>query len=200
MAFAVASQRQSRNESGAHGHRFATYRTAMEGPGMVPRASVGYYRGRSANSGRKPGRRPTMPRAPALPISVQRAKLCSIASQPIAERWKGRSQTRRRVLAADMLTTSASGLDPDISPRTLPCKPPAWRGREASPLADIDALVARHVTGRALRLFGEPRVNVLELNLALQRAYSYAQLMQRGRILGCLETETLYVQAHSYSH
>jgi K+-transporting ATPase ATPase C chain len=74
-------------------------------------------------------------------------------------------------LPADMLTTSASGLDPDISPAnaTLQVARVA-HARGVSP-AEINALLERHVTGRSLGLFGEPRVNVLTLNLALQRAY-----------------------------
>ena len=41
------------------------------------------------------------------------------------------------------------------------------------PPAEINALLERHITGRSLGIFGEPRVNVLDLNLALQRAYPY---------------------------
>jgi K+-transporting ATPase ATPase C chain len=74
-------------------------------------------------------------------------------------------------LPADMLTTSASGLDPDISPAYAALQAARVAQTRGVPAAAIDALLAQHVTGRSLGVFGEPRVNVLALNLALQRAY-----------------------------
>lgn len=74
-------------------------------------------------------------------------------------------------LPADMLTTSASGLDPDISPANAALQDASVaRARGVRP-ADISALLDRRIIDRSLRVFGEPRVNVLDLNLALQRAY-----------------------------
>jgi K+-transporting ATPase ATPase C chain len=74
-------------------------------------------------------------------------------------------------LPADMLTTSGSGLDPHISPaNALLQVTRVARARGVSP-ADINALVERQIIGRSLGIFGEPHVNVLDLNLALQRAY-----------------------------
>jgi len=73
-------------------------------------------------------------------------------------------------LPADMLTTSASGLDPDISPENASLQVArVAHARNADP-ARLQALVQRHTTARSFEVFGEPRVNVLELNLALQRA------------------------------
>jgi K+-transporting ATPase ATPase C chain len=74
-------------------------------------------------------------------------------------------------LPADMLTSSASGLDPDISPANATLQVARVASARGVDPAAIDALVARHVTGRALGIFGEPRVNVLDLNMALDRAY-----------------------------
>ena len=75
------------------------------------------------------------------------------------------------MLPADMLTTSASGLDPDISPANAALQVArVARARGVSP-ADISALLDRRIIDRSLRVFGEPRVNVLDLNLALQRTY-----------------------------
>jgi K+-transporting ATPase ATPase C chain len=75
------------------------------------------------------------------------------------------------VLPADMLTTSASGLDPDISPANAALQVARVARARRVPPADIDALVEHHITGRSFHIFGEPRVNVLDLNLALQRTY-----------------------------
>jgi potassium-transporting ATPase KdpC subunit len=74
-------------------------------------------------------------------------------------------------LPADMLTTSSSGLDPDISLANAALQVAQVAHARGVPAADIEALLARHTTGRTLGIFGEPRVNVLTLNLALQRAY-----------------------------
>jgi K+-transporting ATPase ATPase C chain len=74
-------------------------------------------------------------------------------------------------LPADMLTTSASGLDPDISPANALLQADRVASARGVPAAPIHSLVEQHVTGRSLGIFGEPRVNVLALNLALQRAY-----------------------------
>jgi K+-transporting ATPase KdpC subunit len=67
-------------------------------------------------------------------------------------------------IPADTLTTSASALDPEISPAYAALQ--TRRVAAARGLAEerISALLARHIVGRTLGIFGEPRVNVLELN------------------------------------
>jgi K+-transporting ATPase ATPase C chain len=75
-----------------------------------------------------------------------------------------------RTLPADMLTTSASGLDPDISPANAALQVERVARARRLPTTQIEALVKQHITGRSLGLFGEPRVNVLALNLAMQGA------------------------------
>lgn len=76
-----------------------------------------------------------------------------------------------RPLPSDMLTASASGLDPDISPANAALQVDRVARARGVPAADITMVLNRHITGRSLGIFGEPRVNVLALNLDLQRAY-----------------------------
>jgi len=71
----------------------------------------------------------------------------------------------------DLITTSASGLDPDISPAAAAFQVRRLATERKAAEADITHLVAEHTEGRQLGLLGEPRVNVLELNLALDARY-----------------------------
>jgi len=69
---------------------------------------------------------------------------------------------------ADALTASASGLDPDISPAYARLQVARIARERGIPEQDVAALVASTTVGRDLGVLGEPRVNVLRLNLALQ--------------------------------
>lgn len=66
-----------------------------------------------------------------------------------------------------LVESSASGLDPDISPAAAYLQVPRVAKANHLPLSTVQKLVASHITGRFIGIYGAPHVNVLELNLAL---------------------------------
>lgn len=69
----------------------------------------------------------------------------------------------------DMVTTSASGLDPDITPDNAWYQAPRVASARGITEEKVREIISEHIAQRQLGLFGEPRVNVLELNLSLDQ-------------------------------
>jgi K+-transporting ATPase ATPase C chain len=93
-------------------------------------------------------------------------------SQKLIDRVTGDVKAKRDAgwsgpVPADAVTTSASGLDPDISPANALMQVPAVAKARGVSEDALRALVQEHIKGRVAGIFGEPRVNVLKLNMAL---------------------------------
>jgi potassium-transporting ATPase KdpC subunit len=72
-------------------------------------------------------------------------------------------------IPADAVTASGSGLDPDISPQDAAIQVDRVAAARHLPVSEVKNLVARYTSGRTLGFLGEPTVNVLELNIALDQ-------------------------------
>jgi K+-transporting ATPase ATPase C chain len=94
------------------------------------------------------------------------------SNKNLIERVKGdveklQAENPAAAIPVDLVTTSGSGLDPDVSPAAAEFQVPRVAHSRGMKQEDVRALVQKHTTGRGLGFLGEPRVNVLELNLGL---------------------------------
>ena len=95
-------------------------------------------------------------------------------SQKLIDRVKTNAENLQKEnpiqqIPADLVTTSASGLDPHISPAGAEFQIPRIAKARNISEADLQKLVAKFTEGRDLGILGEPRVNVLKLNLELDK-------------------------------
>ena len=98
-------------------------------------------------------------------------------SQKLVDRVKSGVEAWRAMagpgpVPADAVTTSASGLDPNVSPQTALAQVASVAKARGLDEGQVRQLVESSIEGRVLGLIGEPRVNVLQLNLALDRLKS----------------------------
>ena len=97
------------------------------------------------------------PLNPALEAAVQ-ARIAAL---------KAADPSQIELIPVDLVTASASGLDPHISPAAAAWQAPRIARLRGLPLDVVGGLVAQHTQGRQLGVLGEARVNVLQMNLAL---------------------------------
>jgi K+-transporting ATPase ATPase C chain len=101
--------------------------------------------------------------APSNPALAERVK------KEIAEFLKANPGVKKEQIPTDLMTSSGSGLDPHISPAAAKIQIPAIAKATGISIGDLEALVAKYTEGRQLGIFGEPRVNVLKLNLEVAK-------------------------------
>ncbi len=135
--------------------------SALIGQGF---ASAGYFHGRPSAAG-KDGY--DAAGSGGSNLGPTNKKLLAIVAGNIAKVREENGLTEQTPVPADLVLASGSGLDPDISPAAAYIQVERVARERGLPAAAVGKLVDSHVKGRQLGLLGEPRVNVLELNLAL---------------------------------
>ncbi|MGW9433250.1 potassium-transporting ATPase subunit C [Streptomyces decoyicus] len=103
-------------------------------------------------------------------VGVECAKPGEDYSHAVTVPVRGDAPAHPRV-PADAVTASGGGLDPHISPAYATLQAPRIARERGAGEAGVRKLIAKYTTGRALGVLGEPGVNVVELNIALDRSY-----------------------------
>jgi K+-transporting ATPase ATPase C chain len=99
--------------------------------------------------------------APSNPALVERVK------KDIDEFLKVNPGVKKEDIPTDLLTSSGSGLDPDISPQAAEIQVPAISKATGISIDELNTIVGKYTTGRTFGIFGEPRFNVLKANIEI---------------------------------
>jgi potassium-transporting ATPase KdpC subunit len=144
------------------------------GPGLVgssligqPFSSPGYFRSRPSAAGAA-GYDPDAASGGASNLGPTNSALIARVKGDVE---RAQAENPGAAIPADMVTTSGSGLDPHISPASAEFQVPRIAKERRMSEGDVRALVQKHTEGRQLGFLGEPRVNVLELNLELNATH-----------------------------
>ncbi|GIM30593.1 potassium-transporting ATPase KdpC subunit [Clostridium polyendosporum] len=99
--------------------------------------------------------------APSNPVLLERVQ------KDINEFLKANPEIKKEQIPVDLLTGSGSGLDPNISPEAAKIQVPRISSKTGIALSDLENLVSKHTESRQFGVLGEPRVNVLKLNIEI---------------------------------
>lgn len=99
--------------------------------------------------------------APSNPALVERVQ------KDIDEFLIANPEVKKEDIPTDLLTSSGSGLDPNISPQAAQIQMPAISKATGINVSDLQKLVEKYTDGRLLGIFGEPRVNILKINIEI---------------------------------
>jgi K+-transporting ATPase ATPase C chain len=126
----------------------------------------GYFHSRPSAAGTGNGYDPTSSSPSNLgPTNHQ------LVDRVTADVAKAKTENPGAPIPVDLVTTSGSGLDPDISPAAAAFQIPRVAAERHIPESELISLVAKHTQARQFGILGEPCVNVLELNLGLDASH-----------------------------
>jgi K+-transporting ATPase ATPase C chain len=137
----------------------------LQGSSLIgqPFSSPGYFRSRPSAAGAA-GYDPDAPSGGASNLGPTNSALIARVKSDVEH---ARAENPGTAIPADMVMTSGSGLDPHISPASADFQVRRVAKEREMNEAEVRLLVQRHTEGRQLGFLGEPRINVLELNLEL---------------------------------